>query len=92
MLIVRGLRNLHEKPVKPVVTLGNFDGLHLGHQEIIKQVKQRAEEVNGASVCLYLRPTSAKNSRAEPERRSFDHFQKEDGADRVIRYRYYDLR
>lgn len=32
-----------------VVALGNFDGVHLGHQEILKTIKERANRLNGVS-------------------------------------------
>ena len=32
MRIVRGLKNFIERLPSPVLTLGNFDGVHLGHQ------------------------------------------------------------
>ena len=28
-----------------VVTIGNFDGIHLGHQKIIAQLKEHAEKL-----------------------------------------------
>jgi len=40
----------------PVVALGNFDGLHLGHQAIIRQVIERAKETKGTSMVFTLEP------------------------------------
>ncbi len=42
---------------KPTVfTQGTFDGVHLGHQKILLQVKQAAEKINGESVLLTFWP------------------------------------
>ena len=32
-----------------VVALGNFDGLHLGHMEILRLIRDRAKQINGTS-------------------------------------------
>lgn len=39
-----------------VVTIGTFDGVHLGHKVIINQLKKAAEELNGESVLLTFFP------------------------------------
>ncbi|MGC9324810.1 MAG: bifunctional riboflavin kinase/FAD synthetase [Desulfomonilia bacterium] len=44
---------------KPVVTIGNFDGCHLGHQEIFKRVKAHAAQVGGNSVVYTFDPHPA---------------------------------
>ena len=45
------------KPEKPVVlTQGTFDGVHFGHQKILKQVAQEATQLNGVSVLLTFYP------------------------------------
>ena len=38
------------------VALGNFDGLHLGHYAIIRQVVERAKEMQGTSMVFTLEP------------------------------------
>jgi riboflavin kinase/FMN adenylyltransferase len=40
----------------PVLTIGNFDGVHLGHQAIFRMLKQRAREIGGTSVVLTFDP------------------------------------
>ena len=56
MRIVRGLKNLNERYPNPVLTLGNFDGVHLGHQAIFNKVIERAGEVNGTSIVFTFEP------------------------------------
>ena len=54
MRLIRGLTNLKrlsgqaDSPLADgcVATIGNFDGVHLGHKTIIDQVKQKAAELD----------------------------------------------
>ena len=39
-----------------VITIGTFDGVHLGHQQIIKQLKEEAERINGETVIITFHP------------------------------------
>lgn len=41
---------------KPVVTIGTFDGVHLGHRKILERVSEIAEEINGSSVLITFYP------------------------------------
>jgi riboflavin kinase/FMN adenylyltransferase len=55
------LRVIHDiadfKPEKQVVlTQGTFDGVHIGHQKILKQVVEEAKRMNGVSVLLTFYP------------------------------------
>jgi len=40
----------------PVVTIGNFDGVHLGHQKIFKEVAARAKETGGTALAITFHP------------------------------------
>ncbi len=40
----------------PVLTLGNFDGVHLGHQAIFKLLIKRAAEMNGTPIVFTFIP------------------------------------
>lgn len=42
--------------LRPVVALGNFDGLHRGHQQLVDQIRRRAAECAGTSVVMIFDP------------------------------------
>jgi riboflavin kinase/FMN adenylyltransferase len=56
MRIIRGIKNYSEKFPKPVLTLGNFDGVHLGHQAIFNKVVDRAKEIGGTAMAFTFEP------------------------------------
>ena len=56
MEIIRGLEDLKESYPNTVITIGNFDGLHLGHQKIIQTVLQESEDINGTSMVVTFDP------------------------------------
>jgi len=39
-----------------VVTIGTFDGVHIGHQKIIAQLKEEAARINGETVIITFHP------------------------------------
>jgi riboflavin kinase/FMN adenylyltransferase len=39
-----------------VITIGTFDGVHLGHQQIITQLKNEAASINGETVIITFHP------------------------------------
>jgi riboflavin kinase/FMN adenylyltransferase len=44
-------------PIKnAVVTIGTFDGVHLGHRKIISRIKELADSINGETVILTFFP------------------------------------
>ena len=58
MELVRGLHNLSQRPEGCVLTVGNYDGVHLGHQKMIGVLKQRAAELRSTSTVLVFEPSS----------------------------------
>ena len=51
MHLIRGLHNIAELHRGCALTIGNFDGLHLGHQSLIKALKETATK-QGCPSCL----------------------------------------
>lgn len=56
MEIIKGIQNLKRPFRNPVVTLGNFDGVHLGHQRIFERVKEDASKIHGEGVVITFEP------------------------------------
>jgi riboflavin kinase/FMN adenylyltransferase len=56
MEIILGIDQLKRPLKNPIVTLGNFDGVHLGHQTIFGKVKEEAQQKNGEAVVLTFEP------------------------------------
>jgi len=55
-IFIRGLHNLRAEHRGSVLTIGSFDGLHLGHRAIIEQVKERAGYYGLPSVVMMFEP------------------------------------
>ncbi len=56
MILITDLTKINKKFDSSIITLGNFDGLHLGHQELIRKIILRAEEAGGLSMVVTFRP------------------------------------
>ena len=56
MLLITDLKQIKETFKNSIITLGNFDGLHLGHQELIRMVTTRAKETGAAGMVVTFRP------------------------------------
>lgn len=56
MDIYRNLTEISQPFPSACVTIGNFDGVHLGHQELFSQVVEDARRINGKSVVVTFEP------------------------------------
>jgi len=56
MEVIKGLENLPSLSKNTIITIGNFDGFHLGHQKILKFLIQRAKKYELISLVLTFSP------------------------------------
>lgn len=56
MKIFYSLDDIRTPFANAVVTIGNFDGVHLGHREIFRTVQKKAQEIGGLSVVVTFVP------------------------------------
>ncbi|KFA99175.1 bifunctional riboflavin kinase/FAD synthetase [Vibrio mediterranei] len=56
MELIRGIHNLKSQHHGCVLTIGNFDGVHLGHQRVLEQVKKKALLLGLPAVVMTFEP------------------------------------
>ncbi|MCC5880394.1 MAG: bifunctional riboflavin kinase/FAD synthetase [Idiomarina sp.] len=56
MELIRGLHTLAPKHRHCVLTIGNFDGVHLGHQAVLQRVRARAAELQLPAAVMTFEP------------------------------------
>jgi len=73
-------RNIEQLPAfrNAVVTVGSFDGVHLGHRRIFEYVRKAAERLNGESVVITFDPHP--QTVLHPEREFFQLYTLEENA------------
>ncbi|MDD9891998.1 MAG: bifunctional riboflavin kinase/FAD synthetase [Gammaproteobacteria bacterium] len=57
MKIIRGYHNTPETAQGCVVTLGNYDGVHKGHQAVLARLAEKAKDLNVPLVVMCFEPT-----------------------------------
>ncbi len=56
MKIVHDLAEVPSNRISPILSIGAYDGVHLGHQEIVRQVVRRSRPTGAAAVVLSFSP------------------------------------
>lgn len=56
MELIRGLHNIREKHKGCVLTIGKFDGVHLGHQAVLKSLIEKSRELGLPSTVMVFEP------------------------------------
>jgi riboflavin kinase/FMN adenylyltransferase len=56
MELIRGLHNLKPRHRGCVATIGNFDGVHLGHQAVVGQLAERAQALGLPTQTILFEP------------------------------------
>lgn len=56
MELIRGIHNIKAQHKGCVLTIGNFDGVHLGHMQVLAQISQQAKLLQLPSVVMTFEP------------------------------------
>ncbi|MEX1326571.1 MAG: bifunctional riboflavin kinase/FAD synthetase [Desulfobacterales bacterium] len=56
MKIIENIDKIHEPFKNAVITIGNFDGVHIGHQALFHEVIETAENMGGVSIAMTFEP------------------------------------
>jgi riboflavin kinase/FMN adenylyltransferase len=56
MLLIENPETIAKPFTRGVITIGNFDGVHIGHQALFHEVIERAEAVSGTSMAMTFEP------------------------------------
>ena len=75
MEIFRGISDFGRKFRRPVLTIGNFDGVHRGHQAILDLVISRAQALEGESVLYTFEPHPRRVLQSEQSLRLLETFE-----------------
>ena len=56
MKIIDRLENITQPFKNAVITIGNFDGVHIGHQALFHEVIEKADAIGGTSIAMTFNP------------------------------------
>lgn len=56
MQIIQDIETIKEPFKSAVITIGNFDGVHIGHQALFHEVLERAEAMGGTAIAMTFEP------------------------------------
>ena len=71
MKIINHLEKITRPFKAAVIAIGNFDGVHIGHQALFHEVIEKADAINGTSIAMTFEPhpirVLKKNSNPPPD-------------------------
>ncbi|QVV78880.1 adenylyltransferase/cytidyltransferase family protein, partial [Serratia marcescens] len=56
MELIRGIHNIRARHHGCVLTIGNFDGVHRGHQALLEQLKQQGQRLGLPVMVMIFEP------------------------------------
>jgi riboflavin kinase/FMN adenylyltransferase len=56
MKLIEDLNHITQPFHKGVITIGNFDGVHIGHQALFHEVIEQADAIGGTSIAMTFEP------------------------------------
>ena len=65
MKIIDNLDKIYEPFKNAVITIGNFDGIHIGHQALFHEVIETAENIGGTSIAMTFDPSPDSSIKAK---------------------------
>ena len=60
MKIIEDIENIKKPYKNAVITIGNFDGVHIGHQALFHEVIEKADSIGGTSMAMTFEPHPAR--------------------------------
>lgn len=71
MKLIRGIYSLKQSDKGCVATIGNFDGLHLGHQKIISALKEKSKSLDLPLTLISFEPLPSEYFMPQPPTRIY---------------------
>lgn len=56
MQLINKIEDIKKQFNNPVITIGNFDGVHIGHQALFHEIIEKANSLHGTSMALTFEP------------------------------------
>lgn len=68
MELIRGIHNLRERHKGCVLSIGNFDGVHLGHQALLNELKEKGKALHAPTMVMIFEPQPLEFFARDPQR------------------------
>ena len=65
MEIVEHINNIERPYDNAVITIGNFDGVHIGHQALFHEVIEKADTIGGTYIVMHFQTQPVRVSKTK---------------------------